>query len=350
MKIGLLAYATQTGLGYQTLEFYRHLKPHKTLVADLSMYNKMPIFREWYPDGRFISGIPMNADMEWLASDVDTVFVAETPLNYNLYTAARRKNTLIIQQPNPEFLDYHKRPNLPRPHVLGLPSVWKREEIEALKVARVESLPVPINRKVFKFRQINKVKTIGHIIGRPAVHDRNGTTNFIELTKRLGDRFEYVVYLQEPEDHRAVEYFEPVKKLLLQNPQIKIIINTVDAVDLYKDMDVLIFTRRYGGLCLPMQEALSCGIPVIMTDVEPNSSVLPKELLVKASRIGEFTGHTTNAIYDANMDHLQEVTENVIANISIYNQKVNFIAGQLSWEVMKDYYTNKFALWKNTLR
>jgi hypothetical protein len=41
-------------------------------------------------------------------------------------------------------------------------------------------------------------------------------------------------------------------------------------LDQYKDGDVLVIPRKYGGLCLPMQEALAHGIPVIMPDIEPN--------------------------------------------------------------------------------
>jgi glycosyltransferase involved in cell wall biosynthesis len=35
---------------------------------------------------------------------------------------------------------------------------------------------------------------------------------------------------------------------------------------LYEGFDALIMPRRYGGLCLPMNEALTSGLPVIMSD------------------------------------------------------------------------------------
>lgn len=38
----------------------------------------------------------------------------------------------------------------------------------------------------------------------------------------------------------------------------------------------MILPRKYAGLCLPMNEALMSGLPVIMTDIEPNNVILPK--------------------------------------------------------------------------
>jgi glycosyltransferase involved in cell wall biosynthesis len=46
--------------------------------------------------------------------------------------------------------------------------------------------------------------------------------------------------------------------------------NVADPAALYADADVLVLPRRYGGLCLPAQEAMSCGLPVLMTDCPPN--------------------------------------------------------------------------------
>ena len=39
MKLGLIARADNTGLGMQTWEFYRAMKPEKTLVVDISAMN-----------------------------------------------------------------------------------------------------------------------------------------------------------------------------------------------------------------------------------------------------------------------------------------------------------------------
>ena len=49
---------------------------------------------------------------------------------------------------------------------------------------------------------------------------------------------------------------------------------------LYAGFNALIMPRRYGGLCLPMNEALTSGLPVIMSNTSPNDAVLPGDWLV----------------------------------------------------------------------
>jgi glycosyltransferase involved in cell wall biosynthesis len=61
----------------------------------------------------------------------------------------------------------------------------------------------------------------------------------------------------------------------------------------------MILPRRYGGLCLPMNEALMSGLPVVMTDVSPNSVVLPKELLSTAVHSRVFQARTQVDVFNA---------------------------------------------------
>ncbi len=53
--------------------------------------------------------------------------------------------------------------------------------------------------------------------------------------------------------------------------------------DLYADADVLVLPRRYGGLCLPAQEATASGLALIMSDAEPQRSIWPAECVRSAT-------------------------------------------------------------------
>jgi len=79
-----------------------------------------------------------------------------------------------------------------------------------------------------------------------------------------------------------------------------------NSCDLYKDFDALILPRKYGGLCLPVNEALMSGLPVIMTDISPNNKLLPKEWLVKSRKTGEFMTRTMIDIYSSDIKELGE--------------------------------------------
>lgn len=346
MKIGLLAYSTSTGLGHQTLDFYRFMKPHKTLVADLSRFNGMEQHPDWFPDAKVVRGIPDCDAMSWLTDDVDVVFVAETPLNYCLFEKARQKGVVTIQQYNYEFLDYTAKPQLAKPDILAAPSAWNTDIVESLNIAKVVDWPVPINRETVGFREIKKLRTFVHIIGRPAVNDRNGTLTFLEAARKIGRRFNYKVYYQEPIDPRAIGYFAPIKRALNKAKQeidIEIVANTPKYRTMYESGEVLVLPRRYGGLCLPMQEALAAGMPVIMTDISPNNVALPKEWLVAAKKVDQFTPRMEVDIYEADPSFLafkmlEFENEQFMQDA---NHKANEIAERLSWKNQAQQYTDK---------
>lgn len=345
MKLGLLAYPSPTGLGYQTKAIYDHLKPTKTLVVDLSQYNRMPVNYDWYPTNRMIfKGIPNRDALEWLVHDMDAVFVCETPLNYYLYDYAKKRRVKTIQQPNPEFLDFFRHPSWTKPDYLGLPSIWMKREIKNLRTgAKIIDLPVPVDRKIFPFRQIINLKTIIHIIGRPAVHDRNGTLAFLEAIERIGNKYKYIIYKQTPKDRRAKKYHQPIIDAINETKKsinIEVIEDVENYVDLYSKGDLLVLPRRYGGLCMPMQEALSCGIPVIMTNISPNYDKLPSEWLCDSIYKGEFFAHTHVKYFDADIDSLVEKIENL--DIIKANEQADDIAKSISWTVMRPTYQSIF--------
>lgn len=343
MRVGLLAYSTDTGLGHQTLEFYRHMQPAKTLVCDLRRYNGMDTHHERYPDAKIVRGIPDCNAMDWLTDDVDAVFVAETPLNFCLFEKAKAKGVVAIQQYNFEFLDFFRHPDWEAPGILAAPTNWNIDKVRALDKAPVVDWPVPVNRELIPFRKIDRCKMFVHVVGRPAVHDRNGTIAFLEAAKKCGDRFKYRVYVQTPIDARAIEYFEPVRRALeaaQATIDLEVIYDTKNYRDIYSEGDVLVMPRKYGGLCLPMQEALSAGMPVIMTDIEPNNSRLPKEWLVKANHKGTFFAHVDLDYYEADINYLtfammQFASGEFMAKANIM---ANDIAEGLSWEKLKPVY------------
>lgn len=347
MRIGLLAYATDTGLGNQTYEFYKHMNPEKVLVADLSKWNQMPLHNDWYYQSRVSNGYPTDQDMEWLVDGMDVVFVCETPLNYHLFKYAKERGVTTIQQYNYEFLDYFRNSILPKPTVLAAPSTWNTDIVRDNNWARVMDLPVPINRDRIPFRKIDKCKTFMHIIGRPAERDRNGTLQFIEAARRLGNAFNYIIYVQPPNDDRSKQNYIPIGEAIREAQQyinLKVVENTEKYEDMYKEGDVLVLPRKYGGLCLPQQEALSAGIPVIMTDISPNIKRLPMEWLCPAQFIDKLYTHTHIDLYQANPKDLMVKMIQFASNefMRTANQQASTIAEKLSWVNMKDEYLKLF--------
>jgi len=337
MKLGLIAYATNTGLGYQTKSIYDNMNPTKTLLVDLSRYNEMPLNHDWFPNARYCSGFPKTDDIEWLTDDTHVIVECETPLNYELHDVARRKGVRVVQIYNREFLDYFKNPDWTPPSLLVSPTSWCIDEVKDLRVAPVEQWSMPINPPS-QTKTIDHLETFIHIIGRPTFHDRNGTVSFLEAVNLLGDKYKYKVFYQEPKDHRAKEFFAPVKEQLDRFAGlVEVYVDVPDNKTIFESGDVLVLPRRYGGLCLPMLEALSVGIPVIMPDTSPNSDLLPKTWLCEAEYGFRFHAHTDWDIYNINTMSLVQTMKRFDDDNEMRwaNRKAIEIARMQSWETQK---------------
>lgn len=337
-RLGIMAFATDTGLGVQTRALYDHLRPAKTIVVDLSKLNGMPLHPEWYPDAwRFVRGFPTDRDCAELLDGLDSLIICETPLNYRLFELARQRGVRTVLQPNPEFFDYFNRPGLTRPAMIGLPSAWMEAEIHrSVPGTLVQQLPVPIELAGLPQRTITQARRFFHIAGRPAVHDRNGTLDFIAAAKMAARHLPeavFTVYCQQPT--------LDIERALRGSP-IRLVGHVAHPADMYLDGDVLVLPRRYGGLCLPAREAVGCGIPVLMPAVSPNTDWLPSGWLVPVTYQRErFMTRTAITIYHVNIPLLAQHMVDLYLDDSLAQQshrEAQAIAQQLSWDSLLPLY------------
>ena len=96
---------------------------------------------------------------------------------------------------------------------------------------------------------------------------------------------------------------------------------------------------------MPMQEALSAGIPVIMPNIEPNAERLNEQWLVTAKSVGSFMTRTKIDIYQTDPNWLAfKMLE--FANAD-FMRKSNIIALEqgesMSWKQLKPYYQTIFS-------
>lgn len=279
MRIGLIARADNTGLGVQSKGFFDHI-PCKALVIDSSQLllgQSRDILRprldrfpgqECYQLKTGIDmqgGIPRSVINEFL-KDIDILVAMETPYDYNIFTACAERGIRIMLQLNYEFLDYPS--SLPSPDLFAAPSPWYFENIPNQK----KFLPVPVNTNHFN-PQIRH-KTFVHIAGRPAANDRNGTATFLQSLMYIKNDITVEIFGQRP-----------ISFPVMSRNNVKINCLFGDKEDYFENYKggVLVLPRKYGGLCLPFNEAIAAEMPVITTDVSPNNTWLPKEWLVPAT-------------------------------------------------------------------
>jgi hypothetical protein len=299
-KIGLIARAdVKGGLGIQTYRLNRLLKPDKVMLIDSSSFNGNQQYPELYDDVEAINGFPTPEQIADFCKQVDIVISCETFYSDYFVDIARANNTKTILIFNYEFLDQLNRPHLSLPDKLIQPSYWYLDEMKTRFNA--EYLPTPIFEDEFeKAREINLKRTGRKFLfmnGKTAAEDRNGLQSLyraLELSK--GD---FTVTVKAQND--VPKHPDPRLIYDFTNPE--------NQNDLYEGFDCLIQPRRYGGQTLSMTEALQSAMPVIMTDIEPNNKVLPKEWLVPAKVNGQLMTRIMLDVYDANSGSLADMLD-----------------------------------------
>lgn len=270
------------------------LKPAKILVIDSTPFNGRKQYPEIYEgfNAYKVTGFPTQAQCRGFMRDLDGLLTCETFYGTEFIRFGQRLRVKTFNQYNYEFFDSLANEMFPVPSVLLAPSYWKLDEMKE-KYGDVQYLPPPTDSRMFADARKKNFETDAkrflHIVGRQAVHDRNGTQDLIRSLQHTNAQFRLTIKSQEPlqiecADKRVVFDFT----------------SPLDEADLYSGFDALIMPRRYGGLCLPMNEGLMSGLPVIMTNVSPNNAALPAKWLVEAMPAESFRTRTMIKTYSAN--------------------------------------------------
>jgi glycosyltransferase involved in cell wall biosynthesis len=339
MRLGIIARADKTGLGNQTKELVDMLQPDKILLIDSSHFNGNKQYPEWY-DGYDIkttqAGFISNMEVNDFLGGIDVLISCEIFYNKRLSALAHRRGIKTILQYNYEFFEYFVVDGMRLPSVLVAPSVWNIDIMEKAygHATNLVYLPPPTTPEIFvEAKEANlakKHKRILHIAGKRANSDRNGTDIIVEMLKYSKADYELVIKVQGDYEPDCDD-----PRLTIDNS------NPDNRAELYSGFDLMVLPRKYGGLCLPMNEALLSGLPVIMTDISPNNHVLPKEWLVRAEYAGrvEFKGPVE--LYETDPAELAKLVDRYMQHSNIAEQKAKaFDIGfkTFSPDVLKDKY------------
>lgn len=339
MKLGMIARADNSGLGIQSWEFHRHMKPLRTLVIDVGYLaddgkhcNKATHGDRYPHDAVMWAGwCPPNNLLREFLTGLDVVYVAETPYNPTLFAIAASMGVRTVLQYNWEFLD--RRPG--HPTVFASPSTWHYDD---LAVTNKVLLPVPIATDRFTVREHPPTaRHFVHLVGRPAIHDRNGTAVLLGALEYVRAPVTVTVACQEPGYLARLSHHHRVP------PNVVLIVDTSapeNYWDNYRAGDVLVMPRRFGGLCLPVQEAIGAGMPVIMGDQSPNEW-LPPDWLVPAVRQGQFPSRSSIDLYGCDPVDLAAKIDEFAQDPVLYaraREHVVTLAENLSWAALKPEY------------
>lgn len=269
MKLGLIVRANNRGLGIQSWEFYRHLKPYKTLVVVLSCDDENTISRFSEGNVTIARGQVRDNDFTFF-QDCDVVLSFETFYNTRAVENAKQFNPCprFILQPN-----YEQQNNAEIADGLIVPTVWNFQNWNYGKVY----LPVPVDRERLPFKMRTSARVFVHNAGTQLGDDRNGTLTLLRAMPHVKSPIKLIVHIQK---FNEMMYNEVVK-LAADDARIELDTSTFENYwELWQRGDVFVYPRAYGGLSLPLNEAMSAGMPVLMPKMNPQNEFLPQELLI----------------------------------------------------------------------
>jgi len=345
MRVGLIARPDNSGLGNQTWELFRHLNPAKTLVIDLSCIadendhcNKRA-YLERFPGAQVHRGLTPTPDViEEFLADLDVIFTAETFYTYDLLHRANYRGVKTILQYNYEFLAHLRDPTLPRPTLFAAPSLWRY--FDTRLHAKVH-LPVPVATDRFSPNPAPPptARTFFHPVGRPAIYDRNGTQDVVAALSHVRSEITMVFGCQRPGHVEGLlaEHAVPANVTVEIRPPCD------EYWHNYQGIDAVVLPRRYGGLCLPANEALGAHVPVLMPDIDPNNRWLPSSWLMPARTFTEFQAANTIQVYRVAPEVLAARIDTWATDAGAYAEAVcraDRLAQIYSWDTLRNQYHN----------
>lgn len=250
MRLGCIVRADRRGLAYQTGEFWRHMKPDVTVCVDIS---KLPRGERWHQDfdqypGAIVTTWNPAAQIDFTDEAVDAllscdvVYSAETFYDDRFMHAARGK-VATVRHINCE-LYWPEQESHPI-----YPTSWRLPD-------RPEgpTVPVPVPDDRIAAGPAGDGMVL-HVAGWQAANDRNGTALIRNAVRRSESKWRV-----------TSQYGRPV----INQSNVEVVGELEDRWDLYDGCRLLMMPRRYGGLCLPAQEAAARGMAVAMTETVPN--------------------------------------------------------------------------------
>lgn len=272
MKLGVVARFDEGGLGVMTWEAARHLAPDELMLVECPPCRgeeHRERFAGLAPSVRYVSHPSQLGDSARWAAFVeacDVIYTAETTYLPDLHVLCAAAGVRLVVHAMPELYDSGSKPLFD----VWAPTSW----LQPLLPASTQLVPVPVDRVRCASRPITEVRTMLHV-SSPAMLDRNGT----ELVRAA------LPYCQHPFELLISGPGKPPEPVTVGPVIVRPIEPVRDYWRLYDDVQALVLPRRYGGLSLPMQEAASCGLPIVSINVEPQKRWLCPWLAVPEHRL-----------------------------------------------------------------
>ena len=278
MSKGIVCYATEQGLGRQAKSFFDNGLVQEVFVWPHSSYTN---HYEWYEN--------RCKTYDELLDKVTEVWFLETPFDWGFVLRARERGIKTVL-----FLMYECSNLQYKPDVLVGGSIM--EKIHYGDEVKVINVPVP---KEVKWRLREKALVFVHNAGHGGLGGRNGTQELIDAMKFVESPIKLIIRTQ-------------TDKFKCDDPRVEIRVGDFPYETLFEEGDVFIYPDKFGGSCLPVQEAFASGMMVMASDRMPLNTWLPKQPLIPIK------GYTKERIAEKTFDSAIVDPKDIAFNIDLF--------------------------------
>ena len=265
MKIGTINWATYSGLGILTKEFWDNGIINDILIP---IHPNLPDHSSiFYPGKTTISPPNSNYDINILENyikELDILFLFETHFYPETIPLAKKYKIPVVVMPMYEWSPFPMDADM-----FIVPSQIDYDYYKKMYPDhRIIFLPVPSNSNI-KWKLKEKALTFMHNGGNGSFHDRNGTLALIQALPHIKSPIKLKLKAQK------------LNLPQINDPRVEVINKHIPFDELWEDVDVFLFVERFNGLSLPLQEAHASGCLIISGDRYPINTWLPNKPLVK---------------------------------------------------------------------
>lgn len=327
MRLGLVGWPSETGLGMEIRDAMRYLP-----VTSVFLMNHIgkPMAEEWKKKtvGEYDLVKKMSAWVE--SAQIDTVLTWELPGQWEFPDVWRRHN---VRWNCLVHWDWFSPKQMPAWRTARLLAPFPLAQVGLKLLYGLDShvLQVPVDLERLPFRNRTRAERFVTVYGMGGPNDRRSIRAIVEAWRLLGKEAPPLLInaQKKPDEIEGVELPKSVKLVVGLAAR---------ASDLYMDSDVAIMPSKYEGVGLSLIEAQACGLPVITSNMEPMRSIAPEWLVEGTSGdIEIMEGHkiaTSAATAQGIAERVKEIAYSDIKEASFRARKR--VETLYSWNALKD--------------
>lgn len=343
MIVGVICYATDSGLGHLARSFYRAGIVNRIMLVPHPHYEN---HHEWYPEGVRYDRYAKSRFLDGL----DCLLAFENAFHWDVAREAKGRGVRFALMPMYEY-----SPMLPcpvAPDVVLCPSDLDYDYFhERYNCARIE-VPVEVP---WQLRE--RARVFVHNAGHGQRGWAKGTPQLLEALEYVESPVKLLLRLQ-PGEARTLEMVtgmgkrsrgfrkgrsgESVYDVRSGNVEVEVRYGNLPEEELFAMGDVFINAEQYNGLSLPLREARAAGMLVVTTNRYPTNRWLPNECLIEPfGTVKDRTGGNCVEFERSVVDPVEiaKVIDRVYdTDIREYSESGRVWAERNSWEALKPEY------------